>query len=279
MKDPSGVVAGPLADALCGLAAAPRLVVASDFDGTLAPIADKPWLVTPDPVAVRGLVALAALPGTDVAVVSARTLSDLAQHLGAAPGVRLLGSYGAETAAGPLGLTEAEARRWTQVAVAFERLAVAHPLAWVERKALGVAFHGRGVPDAAALLDEAAEAAAGVRDVHIVRGTMVVEAVVRPVSKAAAVNALTRHCAADAVLYLGDDRADEDVFEALAPPDLGVHVGAGPTAAAFTVADPAQVGHVLTALCDLRRARRNTIMGPANPAAPVPSPEELHHAR
>lgn len=279
MTGPSGVLAGPLADALGRLAAAPRLVVASDFDGTLAPIAERPWLVTPDATAIAALVALAALPGTDVAVVSARTLSDLAQHLGIAPGVRLLASYGAETTDGPVGLTEAESRRWTQVAVAFERLTVAHPLAWVERKALGVAFHGRGVPDAGALLDEAAAAAAGVRDVQVVRGTMVVEAVVRPVSKAAAVDALARRSAADAALYLGDDRADEDVFDALAPPDMGVHVGTGPTAATFTVADPAQVGHVLAALCDMRRAHRNINLGGATPVAPAPSPEELHHAR
>ena len=266
------VVAESLDAGLVRLAASPRLLVAVDFDGTIAPIVERPWLVVPDAGAIDAMAALAALADTTVAVVSARALADLTRHLGPVPGVLLYGSYGAETHDGAVGLSEAEARRVAQLAVAFERLAIEHERAWVEPKSLGMAFHARGVPEADELLARAAYAASEVLDVHVVRGDMVVEAVVRPVSKAGAVDALARRVTADAIVYAGDDRADEEVFAALGAGDLGVHVGRGPTSASRTLPDPAAVGGLLARLAQLRAAR----------TAPPPdrrAREDLHHAR
>jgi trehalose-phosphatase len=241
--------------AIARVAGAVSLVVAVDFDGTIAPIEARPWLVVPDRRAVDALGALAALPGTTVAVVSARSLADLATQLGRPTGVRLLGSYGTESDAGPLALSDSEARRWAQLAVAFERLAIAHEAAWVERKALGVAFHARGVPGSERLLDAAVAVAEVQRGVHVLRGHEVVEALVRPVSKAAAVDALARGSAADAVAYIGDDHADETVFATLGVGDLGVRVGDAPTAAAHRVPDPRAVGSLLARLAQARSSR------------------------
>ena len=257
--------------ALAAAAVAPRLLVATDFDGTLTPFAPRPWMVTPDAGALAALGALAAVAATQVAVVSARTLADLTEQMGAVAGVQLLGSYGAETAAGPVGLDEAEARRWARLAVTFERLAVVHEAAWVERKALGVALHARGVGDSSALLARAVEAAAAMRDVHVVRGNEVVEAMVRPTSKAWAVDALAVRWLADVTVYLGDDHADEEVFARLGPADVGLHVGPGPTAAGWTVADPAEAGRALTRLAALRRTAADRSY--VNPR------EDLDHAR
>lgn len=249
-------------DALARLATVPRLLVASDFDGTLAPLAPKPWLAAADGGAVGALVGLAALPATEVALVSARTLDDLGRQAGALPGVRLVGSYGAESADGPVGLTDGELRRWTQLVVAFERLAMTDDAAWVERKTVGVALHTRGMGDSGALLTRAAEAAAGVPEVQVVRGSEVLEAVVRPVSKAWVVDDLARRLTADAVLYLGDDHADEDVFAGLSSVDLGVHVGHRQTQAAMTVPDPAAAGALLARLEALRRVWLAAVAGP-----------------
>lgn len=260
-------------DALARLATVPRLLVASDFDGTLAPLAARPWLAVPEPAACAALVDLAALAATEVAVVSARTLEDLGRQIGDVPGVRLLGSYGTETADGPVGLTDAEMRRWTQLVVAFERLATGHEAAWVERKALGVALHTRGMTDSEPLLRRAAAEAGDVAEVQVVRGSEVVEAVVRPVSKGWVVDDLARRLRADATIFLGDDHADEEVFTRLASVDLGVKVGAAPTAAALSVPDPAAAAEVLVRLAVLRRMWV-TAMGPDERKRA----EELRHA-
>ena len=203
--------------------------------------------------------------------MSARSLTDLTRQLGPVPRVLVYGSYGAEHDAGSIGLSDAEARRAAQLEVAFERLAVEHERAWVEHKSLGVAFHARGVPDSEALLARAADAATEVLDVHVVRGDQVVEAVVRAVSKAGAVDALARRVTADAIVYAGDDHADEEVFASLGAGDLGLHVGRRPTAATYTLPDPAAVGGVLARLAHLRASLVPPIVDPRR--------EDLHHAR
>lgn len=262
------------ADPVARLATVPHLLVASDFDGTLAPLVAKPWLATVEPDAHAALVALAALPATDVAIVSARTLEDLGRQFGPAPGVRLLGSYGAESPDGPVGLSDGELRRWTQLVVAFERLAMTDESAWVERKTVGVALHTRGMADSGPLLQRAFEEAGHVAEVQVVRGSEVVEAVVRPVSKAWVVDDLARRARADAVLYLGDDHADEAVFAQLSSLDVGVHVGGGDTLAGITVADPAEAARLLGRLEALRRVWLAALA----PTDRRPTREELHHA-
>jgi len=73
-----------LAPKLAELARVRSLLVASDFDGTLAPIVDVPSAARPVPGAIAILFALAALERTSVAVISARPRAELA-HLGRFP--------------------------------------------------------------------------------------------------------------------------------------------------------------------------------------------------
>ncbi len=60
------------------IARLPQLLVACDYDGTLAPLVDDPTRAEPLPEAVAAIRALATLPQTTVAVVSGRALRDLA---------------------------------------------------------------------------------------------------------------------------------------------------------------------------------------------------------
>lgn len=60
------------------LAAAPLLVVAMDFDGTLAPFSDDPAACRAETGAMDALKDLAAMPGTHVMVISGRNLQQLA---------------------------------------------------------------------------------------------------------------------------------------------------------------------------------------------------------
>ncbi|MDT5125904.1 MAG: trehalose 6-phosphate phosphatase, partial [Mycobacterium sp.] len=82
--------------ALDGAAATPRLLVASDFDGTLAPIVNNPADARPLPGAADALIALAGQPSTTVALVSGRALSTLRELSSIPPPVHLVGSHGAE---------------------------------------------------------------------------------------------------------------------------------------------------------------------------------------
>ncbi|MBO0816490.1 MAG: trehalose-phosphatase, partial [Actinobacteria bacterium] len=72
-------------------------LVASDYDGTLAPIVDDPAKAVPAPGAVAALTRLAARVGT-VAVITGRPAADAVSLGGLAevPGLLVLGDYGAQ---------------------------------------------------------------------------------------------------------------------------------------------------------------------------------------
>jgi len=50
------------------------------------------------------------------------------------------------------------------------------------------------------------------------------------------------------IVALGDDRTDEDLFAALPPSAIAIHVGPGPSLAAFRVTNVADARRVLAAL-------------------------------
>ena len=108
MVDSSDLV-GPLdtRQAIEDLSKTSKLLVACDFDGTIAPICDHPDQVEPNQIAMTALRQLSELPMTTVAVVSGRSLLDLCGKMKGYPGIRLVGSHGAEFDIGiSLSLTE-----------------------------------------------------------------------------------------------------------------------------------------------------------------------------
>ena len=82
--------------ALDTVAATPRLLVTSDFDGTLSPIVNNPADARALPAGSAALLDLAALPDTFVALVSGRALEVLRELSGMPDSVHLVGSHGAE---------------------------------------------------------------------------------------------------------------------------------------------------------------------------------------
>ena len=85
-----------LEQALARLAREPHLLVACDYDGTLAPIVDVPGDARPRRESVAALRALAALADTSVAVISGRSLHDLAALSRLPEEIHLVGSHGTE---------------------------------------------------------------------------------------------------------------------------------------------------------------------------------------
>ncbi len=245
-----------LRSALSAIARVPRLVVAADFDGTIAPIVAHPSDARPIPSAVEALVALASLDTTTVALISGRALRDLKLLSGAPAGVQLVGSHGSEFAEGIFeGVDDSAVARLRKLAEALRTVAAHYPGATVEAKPISVAFHVRNTaPEDALRALDAALAAAEHFDMHLTEGKAVREFAIIRTDKGEALELLRRQADADGAVFFGDDVTDEKAFTRLAPgTDLGVKVGPGDTAAIYRVDTPDDVAAALTFLNDARR--------------------------
>ncbi len=241
---PPGLVA-----ALTDLAARRPLLVASDYDGVLAPLVGDPAAAVPSPGVAGAMARIAAADGVTVALVSGRGVEDLRRVSGLSGPYRWVGSHGAEYD-GPL--ADALAGRRDALADRLAPLVAAVPGARLEVKPASVAVHVRQVADpaAAAALLVAADSAA---DPSLTKkpGKAVLELAVTDADKGSAVTRLRADLGVAAAVYLGDDVTDEDVFRVLGPDDVGVKVGAGETVAAHRVADTDGALAVLRLLADL----------------------------
>jgi trehalose 6-phosphate phosphatase len=238
-----------LADALGALAGRRPLLVASDYDGVLAPIVAEPSAAVPQPGVAEALARIAAADGVTVALVSGRGVADLQGTSGLSGPYRWVGSHGAEYD-GPL--TGELAERRDAVARVLASLVEEVPGARLEVKPASVAVHVRQVRDPAAG-DALLARADALADPSLTRkpGKAVLELAVTDADKGTALRRLRDELGARGALYLGDDVTDEDGFRALADDDVTIKVGEGPTAARHRIADPAAVVEVLERLAGL----------------------------
>ena len=247
-----------LDDALARLAALPSVLVASDFDGVLAPIVTRPGDARALPGTVEVLRELAALPGTEVALVSGRSLAGLAAVAQVPPEIRLVGGHGSEFDGDvELQLDPAAGELHARIAAELKRLLVGYDGVHLEVKPASIAVHTRTAsrPDAAATMAAVRSGPAGWPGVRVTEGKEVIELSVVDTDKGTAVTTLRTRYGADGVLYLGDDVTDEHAFAALAGTDVGVKVGPGETRAGFRVPDPPAVLAMLREFLRLRRSR------------------------
>ena len=242
--------------ALNAAALSPRLLVATDFDGTISPIVAHPPDARPIPSAIAALSELAALNDTVTALISGRALADLKVLSGTPTGVKLVGSHGAEFEEGSFeGVDEAARTRLRGLVEALREVSVRYPGTTVETKPISVAFHVRNAcPDSAQeALDDALKAAEDF-DVHLTEGKAVREFAVIRTDKGQALDLMRRNANATSVVYFGDDVTDERAFARLVRGgrDVGVKVGPGDTAAAFRVESPRDVARALQFMSEAR---------------------------
>lgn len=247
------------------------VLVATDFDGVLAPLVDDPSASRTTQAAAAALARLARLPHerVRVALVSGRNLDTLAQLAHAPSGAILVGSHGAERgeirqdpsddtstrlpdlARVPFELTPQQAALLAEVTDGLERAAADVEGAWVEHKPSAAVLHTRLAEDTAAAAASDAAARHGERlGAHVMRGKDVVEVAVVETSKGRALLALRAELDAPVVFYMGDDVTDERAFAVLDAHDLTVKVGSGGTAARLRVADTDEAAELLTALAE-----------------------------
>lgn len=242
-------------DDFCSL---PRVLVASDYDGCLAPIKPRPDLAVPDPDARNALLDCASRRDTLVALVSGRGRDDLAAMSQAGPPVVLVGSHGAEFEDGfDTPLTDDQQALLDRIVAEFRAISEQFAGTSVEVKPASTTLHVRNATadNAAAALVLAECGPAGWSGVHVTQGKAVIELAVIETSKGAALDRLRKSFGADAVLYLGDDVTDEKAFAHLerrdaadlcdTARDVGIKVGAGPTVAQYRIAGTDQVTDVL----------------------------------
>lgn len=239
--------AGDLRRTLSEVARADHLLVAADFDGTLAPIVNNPADARALPEAASALRALAELPATTVTLISGRSLRDLTTLSDAPAGVHLIGSHGAEF---DTGFTqEIDAVLLAHIHESLETVAAAHSGVTVESKPASVVLHVRNAsPADAQSAVEGARIASRSWRAELTEGKAVLEFAVITTDKGAALDILRTRESATAVVFFGDDITDEKAFRRMRDTDVGVKVGPGETRAGFRVDAPADVAAALALL-------------------------------
>jgi trehalose 6-phosphate phosphatase len=212
-------------DALAALAAS-DVLVAFDFDGTLAPLVDDPAQATLRSGTRRLIAELAQR--YPCAVISGRTEEQLRRLLG---GVTVWYAVGNDYLDRPevADRCSRTVRGWLPALqkdlCRFESLSI-------EDKGASLAIHYRHATDRKKALEAIRAAAAALGEVRVIRGKQVVNLVPAGASdKGAALERLRVQLGCEVALYVGDDASDEDAFSK-GPQVVGVRVGHSSTSAA-----------------------------------------------
>ncbi|MGH3749422.1 MAG: trehalose-phosphatase, partial [Micromonosporaceae bacterium] len=256
LVDTTAQLGAEMDGAIARLSRTPQLLVACDYDGTIAPIVEDPSQAAPLPETVAALRALASLPQTKVAVISGRALRDLAALSRLPSEIHLVGSHGSEF---DVGFVHKLAPELTQLRdrLLTELTAITHdqPGVRLEVKPASVAVHTRTAErDVAKTVGEAVHAGPATwQGIQVTTGKEVIELAVVATHKGMALDSLRSQLGVSAVLYLGDDVTDENAFAHLHGPDLGVKIGGGETLATCRLEDPVEAARLLAVLLEKRR--------------------------
>ncbi len=243
------IASADLRERLTAVCASPYLLLCSDYDGTLAPIAASPDAALLGADSATLLTALAHSPNVRVAIISGRPLHDLQRHSRLEPPVLLVGSHGAESSRhAAAALTDTQASDLTRLREHVAAMCAGVTGSWVEHKPLGVAIHVRQAdPRAAdALLSALQHGPAMWPGVYATPGKAVMDLSISARNKGHAIEQLRSEWGTEpTVLYLGDDVTDEAAFRVLGPTDVGVKVGTGASCASHRVTSEADVPALL----------------------------------
>jgi trehalose 6-phosphate phosphatase len=229
--------------------AASNVLLAFDYDGTLAPIASAPAAAKMRAATRRWLTRVARL--YPCVVISGRPLDDLTRRLGRIPVWYLFGNHGLEPHAG-------SDEHATRVKKWVHQLTTQLPRQQglvIEHKKYSVTVHYRGVRNRKRVIDSIADAVGQLSDVRTIAGASAVNLLpAGGADKGVAVQKARRMFACDTVIYVGDDDTDEDAF-ASAPPErlLAIRVGGrGATRARYRLRSQREIDALLRELLKLR---------------------------
>jgi trehalose 6-phosphate synthase/phosphatase len=230
------------------LCAAPRRLLALDYDGTLAPFHADRLRAKPAPGIMEAVRTIRELPNQDLIFVSGRPVNELLGLIGEID-VPIIGSHGWEIRDrdGEINRSPLTAEQRTALADAWRIIEEHGWTADSERKPAGVATHVRGMADREGLarLQQVRAAWQPLIDGHdtaleirAFNGGLELRACGR--DKGVALAEYLQDVPPDTLpVFLGDDETDEDAFAALPPEGIGIKVGPldAPTAAAGRLPD------------------------------------------
>ncbi len=226
-----------------------------DYDGTLTGFADRPEVVVPSRRLLDILQALAGDPANKVALISGRRADQLEAWFGGVQGLILSAEHGARIRQSGewRNLRDApNAGEWKEkVRPILEHFSDRTPGSFIEEKEFSLAWHYRRVePEFGEWLAGELSALLGGMladtDARTVRGHKVVE--VRPAwaTKGELASSLLAETPdSEFRLAAGDDRTDEDMFVRMPEGSWTIHVGGGPSRAAYQVPGPNEMVELL----------------------------------
>ena len=229
------------------------VLLAFDYDGTLAPIVANPESAVLRLRTRRLLERLARL--YPCVVISGRRRHDVLQRLAGTGIARVVGNHGGEPSR-----REHEFRRM----VGRWHLALLRRLdglagVTVEDKRLSLSIHYRRSRQRHRVLEEVLRATSDLRGARVFGGKLVVNvAPLRAPHKGTALERERIRLGCDTALYVGDDETDEDVFSVREPERLlTVRVGLqAESLARYRIRDQGQIDALLRALILLRHEPR-----------------------
>jgi trehalose 6-phosphate phosphatase len=231
-----------------------NVLLAFDYDGTLAPLVSAPAHAAMR-ASTRGLLKRASRLYPCV-VITGRAKDDALGRLGNVEVCRVVGNHGAEPSPNGAAIRR-RVRRWLPVLRA--RLSRRQGVV-IEDKGLSVAVHYRQAAARHSTRRAVLSAARRLENVRLLGGKLVVNVLVPDAPhKGAALVRERAHFACDTVIYVGDDETDEDVFQLDGPGELlSIRVGRKRTSAApYYIRNQAEIDRLLEALVALRRGRHD----------------------
>src|SRR5215831_16759501 len=252
-------------------------LIATDFDGTLAPIVADPRDARADRGAVAALRSLAGLAGT-VAVITGRPAGEAVElgGLSEVPGLIVLGHYGGErwqdgslTSPPPRpGVAAARARLPGVLADAGAPEGVR-----IEDKGSAVAVHTRGTADPQGVLAALADPLGGLAaatGLICEPGRLVIELRPPGMDKGSALTALAAERNSGAILFAGDDLGDLPAFGAVRALRAAGHPGLTVCSSSDEVSEVAAEADLVVAgppgFADLLGSLARSLAAPPRPA-------------
>lgn len=227
-----------------------NVLLAFDFDGTLAPIVSAPDRARMRPETRRLLGAVARR--YPCVVISGRKLDDVTRLLDRIPVWYVFGNYGHE-AVGSSPPPPSNVRDWAKRLT--EDLPQHHRGVVIEEKKYSVTIHYRRVRDKRRALDAINDAVAQLSDARAVNSPQAVTLMPHGgPNKGVALQQARRLFACDTAVYIGDDDTDEDAFVSDDPSRLlSIRVGSrARSRARFRLTRQSQIDMLLRTLLTLR---------------------------
>jgi len=235
--------------------AAANVLLAFDYDGTLAPIASTPGRARMRATTRRLLTRLAKC--YPCVVISGRPLADLTRRLRQVPVWHLVGDHGYESR-GETPKPTGHVREWVG---RLRELLPANKGLLIERKRNSITVHYRHARDKRRLVTVITDAVRQLPGARAINGAEAINIIpAQGPNKGIALQQACRVFACDAALYVGDDDTDEDAFASAGPERLlSIRVGTRrPSMARYRLRRQEDLDLLLRALLELRSPPRRS---------------------